>query len=176
MLLIKRLLTLWGAISGLLLITIWVYFSYQFNFQNKAKINSASSKDITHILNWARLGGNRVQSVLHSYESSRSFTGDHLDIYAIQTTGISEDELQNTDLWSRGDQLDAISSKGVSLVNSFISSNTDYNWFPNKEQLMSKRMYITSWSISFHSKQATSAQIIFVNPATNIVYYASVKT
>ncbi len=176
MLLIKKLLTLWGAISGLLVFTLWVYFSYQSNSHNTAKVNTASSKDITYILNWARLGNDRVKSVVHSYESSRSLTGDHLDIYEIQTTGISEDELQNTEFWSRGDQLDTVLTKGVSLVNSFISSNTDYSWFPNKEQLMSKLMYIYSWSISFHSKQATSAQIIFVNPVTNKVYYASVKT
>ena len=151
------------------------FFAYQFYFGNKAEINNTTTNDVRFVLNWPGLGEERIQSVLNSYESARSLTGDHLDAYEIQTSSISIEELQDINYWTRGDKLNGILKEGVDLVNMFIHSDM-IPWFPDKKTVNSNQIYIYSWSILFHNKRATSAKIIFVKPSENMVYYASIKS
>ncbi|MDH5731507.1 MAG: hypothetical protein OEZ58_21185 [Gammaproteobacteria bacterium] len=171
----KSILAMWGVISGLLVLVALVFFAYQFYFGNKVKINKATTNDVRFVLNWPGLGEKKIQSVLNSYESARSLTGDHLDAYEIQTSGISIEELQDTNTWTRGDKLNGILKEGVDLVNIFIHSDK-FPWFPDEKTILSNQIYIYSWSILFHNKRAASAKIIFVKPSENKVYYASVKS
>ena len=70
----------------------YILFSYKWHFENKPQIGSATNSDVRFVLNWPSLGDERIESVLNSYESSRSLTGDHLDAYEILTNGISIDD------------------------------------------------------------------------------------
>ena len=171
---LKNILAVWGAISGLLLLIAISFFSYKWQFGNKTQIGSATIADVRFVLNWSRLGGDGIKSVLNSYESSRSLTGDHLDAYEILTNGISVDDLQDQDVWRRGDNLDGVLEQGVELVSSFVRSD-NLDWFPTDETIRSDQIYIYSWSILFHNRKATAAKIIFAKPSENKVYYASVK-
>ncbi len=172
---VKSILAIWGAISGLLLLCALAFITYNFTFGNKPKHDVATIEDVRFVLNWPDLGDERITSVLHSYESARSLTGDHIDAYEILTSNISVQELQNSKNWMRGDTLDGVLREGVELVRMF-SDVQKLPWFPSDEALTSEKIYVYSWSVLFHGNRATSAQLIFAKPSENTIYYASVKS
>jgi hypothetical protein len=175
---LKTILAIWGGVSGILLIIAVSYVAYSFTAGNTVRLDSATKKDVRFVLNWCELGEQRIESVLHSYESARSFTGDHLDAYAIKVTNVSLSELEKPShdyiKWTRGDNLNGFLKQGVELISSFADLGK-LKWFPDLEELSSDKIYVNSWLIEIHSERPTAAQIIFVNPKEKIVYYASVK-
>ena len=175
---LKAILAVWGGVSGILLIIAVSYLAYGFTIGNKDRLDSASKKDVRFVLNWCELGDKRIESVLHSYQSARSLTGDHLDAYAIKIANVSLSELEKPShdyvKWTRGDKLAGVLKQGVELISSFADLDK-LKWFPNLEQLSSDKIYVNSWLIEMHGERPTAAQIIFVNPADKVVYYASVK-
>jgi hypothetical protein len=68
-----------GAATLIFLVTLGVSIIQQ----STTKINKAKPKDVFFILNASEIPTNQNLKVLASYESSRSFTGDHLDYYCI---------------------------------------------------------------------------------------------
>ena len=176
---LKTILAVWSGVSGILLIIAVTYAAYGFTIGNKDRFDSASIKDVRFVLNWCELGDKRIESVLHSYESARSLTGDHVDAYAIKITNVSLSELEKPShdyiKWTRGDKLSGALKQGVELISSFADLDK-LKWFPSQEQLSSDKIYVSSWLIEMHGERPTAAQIIFVNPADKVVYYASVKT
>lgn len=176
---IKSILAVWGAISGIILIGASVYIAFEFTIGNADEYDTASNNDVRFVLNWCELGDDRIESVLHSYESSHSLTGDHLDAYAIKITHANINELETPSQdyikWTRGDKLQGVLKQSVDLVSSFVGLD-ELAWFPSKGQLSSSEFYVNSWSILLHGERPTAVKLIFVNPSNNIVYYASVKT
>ncbi len=171
---IKIILAVWGAISGLLLFVALGLLAYQVYFGNESQHNIATVNDVRFVLNWPNLGDERITAVLNSYESGRSLTGDHLDAYEIETSGVSVEDLQDPNTWVRGDKLEGVLKKGVELISSFVELD-ELPWFPDKNALMSDEIYVYSWSVLFHGKRATAAKLIFAKPSENKVFYASVK-
>jgi len=171
-------LTVWGGVSGILLIIAVVYAGYALTIGNRDKYDSASREDVRFVLNWSGLGDKRIESVLHSYESSRSLTGDHFDAYAIKIANVKLSKLEKPthdyNAWIRGDKLNGVLKQSVELISSFADLKK-LKWFPNIEQLSSDKIYVNPWLIVLYGERPTAAQIIFVNPTENIVYYASVK-
>jgi len=49
------------------------------------RFNKATPKDLLFILNWGGISTNQNFEVIPSYQSRRSFTGDHVDYYCIAT-------------------------------------------------------------------------------------------
>ena len=171
----KSILTIIGGISISLLLGLFVFVLYESAYNNQTRIDTANKDDVQFILNWAELKNCNIKSILHSYESPRSFLGDHMDLYEIQVDHIQLEALKNNTMWTQGNKADMILKKGIELVDMFTSSNK-IKWFPKKEILMSKHIYIYAWTILFHHKHATAAKIIFINPTNNKIYYASVQT
>lgn len=175
---LKTVLAIWGGISGILLIIAVAYVAYSFTIGDTDRYDTATNKDVRFVLNWCELGDQRIASVLHSYQSSRSLTGDHLDVYAIKITRVSLNELEkpshNHIKWTRGDNLSGVLKQGVELISSF-SDLDKLKWFPSLSKLSSDKIYVNPWLIELHGERPIAAQIIFVNPTDKIVYYASVK-
>ena len=173
----------WGAVSliGLLVVAlIGAYSMRNFGVTESDKTDKASKEDVRFILNWCRIGDSRTDEVLHSYESSRSFTGDHVDLYAIKVRDLSIVDLKapSSDAdggWLRCDKLSPVFVDAVRLVSGF-SRSDDRLWFPEEADLLSGKYYIWVWSVYLHGQRASSAQIIFANPETSTLYYSSVKT
>jgi hypothetical protein len=69
-----------GALSLLLLLVGAVLIVYQ----GTDKVNRAKRDDALFILNYGGITTNQDFKVIASYESARSFTGDHLDYYCIE--------------------------------------------------------------------------------------------
>ncbi|MDR0534795.1 MAG: hypothetical protein LBG65_00300 [Puniceicoccales bacterium] len=177
---LKWALLIWGAISliGILILLCSTAY-YGFGPGNSDKIGKASEKDVRFVLNWCRLGDARIEKVLHSHESARSFTGDHLDAYAIKVKNLTISDLKNPESdfdggWIRCDKLDPIISGAVKLVSGFAKSD-QLDWFPQESDLLSDRYYIWIWSIGLQGRRPGSAKIIFAHPESGVLYYSSVK-
>ena len=174
---IRVILLAWGALSGVAVLAIGSYLFYQYSYGNTNKSDQAKIEEVRFVLNWANLGDDRIESVKHSYTSSRSLTGDHLDAYAIQITKVELSELKTKERggqkWTQGDQANGVLKESIELVSSFVNSDK-LNWFPSEEKLLSNKVHITSWSILLHDERVTAAKLTFVFPEKKMVYYASV--
>ncbi len=172
----------WGILSFALALIIAALIARRFSDWPEAKpsVDVAQKNDVRFVLNWCGLGETRTEAVINSYTSPRSFTGDHVDAYAIKVRGLGPADMkppaQSSDGgWVRCDQLDATSRDALRLAAAF-SSSPDTAWFPSEEELASSRYFLWVWSITLHGRRATAAKLIFARPEDGMLFYSSVKT
>ncbi len=173
---VKNILALVGGAALVFIAIATVSALYYYQWDNVPRHNVKDKQDVRFVLNWSNLGEDRIKSVKHSYTSERSLTGDHIDAYAIEITGVSIDELENQKYikWMRGDKAEGIFKEAVVLASGFIDLDK-LAWFPSKEVLLSKKIYMNSWAIMLHGVHVTQAKLIFAVPSENMIYYVSVK-
>ncbi|GHT44449.1 hypothetical protein FACS189454_01860 [Planctomycetales bacterium] len=170
---IQLLLTIWGGISLVGIGVLAGYILYLWTLENKTVVDKATKSDVTFVLNWCELGDQRIDKVLNSYVSARSFTGDHLDAYAIKITDVTVDELINNKhnkagLWYRGDNLPPVLDDAVSFISGWSEKPA---WFPTKNSIRTQDFYVYPRSIHYHEIKPTAAFLIFIKPAEKTVYY-----
>ncbi len=175
---LRQILLIWGGLSLLGVIGIVGFVAFQVSLGNRNKIDSASVNDVRFVLNWCELGEHRIDKVLHSYVSSRSFTGDHLDAFAIKISKLEINELISTPSderrrWYRGDQLPAVLNDAVTFVGPWQS---EIPWFPKEAELRSAEFYVYPFSTYFHGLTPTAVELIFVRPSDKMVFYFGAKT
>jgi len=168
---------IWGTFSLLLVIASLGFVFYALEWGNQPKIDKVSVNDVQFVLNWCDLGKHRIEKVEKSYVSARSFTGDHLDAYALQISPVESSELtQNTingsRRWYRGDELPETLKIAVETVSWF---HREIPWFPTVDELKSAAYYVSPWSIGFHGLRPDIIEIIFIRPADSRVFYISSK-
>ena len=171
-------LLVWGGISLVGVVGVAAFLAYQLGPGNRDKTDSASTHDVRFVLNWCGLGDERTERVLHSHVSARSFTGDHLDAYAIKITKVEVAELESktndfSGRWYRGDQLPQILDEAVKFVSGW---HHEIPWFPTEAELRSSEFYVYSWSIYCHGVTPSAAELIFVRPSDKMVFYFGGKT
>ena len=167
----KNALAIWGGISLFGIILIISYLGYSNSIGNKTVENKATTSDVRFVLNWCKLGDERIEKVLNSYESGRSFTGDYLDAYAIEISNVAENELNNKG-WYRLDDLPKVLNDAVELANGW---QYRIPWFPKMDELNPKSVYVYPWSIYCNGTDPTGTQLIFVVPNDKMVYYLGTK-
>ena len=176
---IKNVFAIWGAVSFLAILLIGGYVGYKIGPGNTDRTNKATAKDVRFVLNWCELGEKRFKNIIHSFESSRSLTGDHYNAYELRISHVDLGVLKKTDdmstQWIRGDKVSPVLKDAISLVSTFRNDQTK-KWFPATQELLSKKFYVYAWRTVLHGAQTTSAQLIFIRPADDTVFYASVKT
>jgi len=175
---LKYLFLVWGVFTFGIALLLGVFFFSGFYKKNVTQINKASPRDVAEALNVCGLGAKRIQQVVHSYESYRSFGGDHVDAYAILLSHVDESELTSRNgNWIVGDYTPHLLADTIKPVGAyFVSTSNPINWFPKNEDLLSENYYIYIWTITMRGNHANAAQIIFVTPETKMLYYFSVKT
>ncbi len=161
-----------GGFTILSLIIIFIYSSLSFTLFNKNKVNKATKSDVGFVLNWCGIGDDRINKVINSYESARSFTGDHLDAYAIKLNNVSIDDITNRKnyKWYRCDKLPDILDKSVSFIDGW---TYEIPWFPKKME--QSNYYLYPWSTYFNGVTPSSAQLIFLDVENEMIYYISAK-
>jgi len=174
----KWLFFAWGGLSLVGAVAVAAAIAYGIGPGNRTKLDKASPQDVRFVLNWCNLGDNRIEKVLHSHVSARSFTGDHLDAYAIKISHVTVEELTaNTDAfrgrWYRGDQLPKVLDDAVSFVGGWLH---EIEWFPTETELRSAEVYVYPWSIDCHGIRPSAAKIIFVRPKDKMVFFFGGKT
>lgn len=168
----KNALAIWGGISLIGIILILGYLAYSTSIGNKTVVNKATTSDVRFVLNWCGLGDQRIEKVLNSYESGRSFTGDYLDAYAIEISNVTELELKNDKGWHRLDNLPKVLNDAVELANSW---QYQIPWFPKMDELNPENVYVYPWSIYCNGIDPTGTELIFVIPNDKMVYYLGTK-
>lgn len=176
----KWIFFIWGGISLLGVIVIAGFITYRQGYGNRPKSDIATPRDVRFVLNWCRLGDERIDKILHSYESSRSLTGDHLVAYAIKITHVDLSELtsitdESQGRWYRGDKLPQFIDAAVDYVSGYLGWN-EISWFPNENELRSEKIYLYPWSVYYHGVRPTAAQLIFIRPSDKMVFYISGKS
>jgi hypothetical protein len=164
---IKWLLIIWGAVSAFGVITIVGIIAYHATIGNRDVTEKADKRDVRFVLNWCSLGDERIDSVIQSYQSSRSFTGDHLDAYSIKISHVALDELQ-TDDWQRADIATGVYKEAIDFMSGWLH---EIPWFPSMDDIRSQKYYIYLWRIDFHGKTPDAASIILIRPEDNMVFY-----
>jgi hypothetical protein len=144
----------------------------------RTKTDTAGKPDVRFVLNWCRLGAERTEEVVKSHISHRSFTGDHLDAYAIKLTHLSAAELEAaSDHLSRWHRADGILPQILSdAVDFATSARHEIPWFPSKEKLLTSDFHIFPWSIRCHGITPSGVKLIFANPSEKMLYYISLET
>jgi hypothetical protein len=172
----KASLVVWGGLCFIGALAVAGFAIYRFSVGNRDEVDLASSRDVRFVLNWCELGDKRIEKVLHSYVSSRSLTGDHLDAYAIKITHVAVEELAaSKDRCYRGDELPKIVDDAVAFVGSWLGSDK-IPWFPKEKELRSHEFYVYPWSIYCHGVRPTAVELIFIRPSDKMVFFFSGKT
>jgi hypothetical protein len=167
----------WGALTllGTLIFGCIIGYSLISNSQSSGK--TASKRDVRYVLNWCGLGDQRIEEVMHSYVSSRSFTGDHLDAHAIRISHVDLSELTRKDdsqkIWYRCDQVDGLMEDTLVFVRGWLGA--EIPWFPSYEELRSGDMYVYPWSIYTHGTKPSAVELIFIRPKDNMIFYFGCK-
>jgi len=174
----KWFLIVWGILCFVGMVGIAGLIAYNLGPGNRSSDKTASPHDVRFVLNWCGLGDARTKEVIHSYRSSRSFTGDHLDAHAIRLTHVEASELKKdtfgTTGWTRCDEATGVLKDAVDFIVGWLPSD-EIPWFPQSEELSSAEMYVYPWSIYCHGTRPTSAKLIFVRPKDRMVFYISTK-
>ncbi len=174
----KKILLIWGGIALVLFIGIGGYIIYALGPGNKNVINKVTVKDVRFVLNQIELGDERIEAVINSYVSSRSFTGDHLDAFAIKISHVDVAEIAEMkdryrEKWFRGDQLARVVDDAVSFI---ATAQWEIPWFPEEASLKSNNFYVYPVSIHYYGTYPSAAELIFIQPSSNMIYYISLKT
>ncbi len=177
----RWLLMVWGGISlvgGLFLVGL---IAYQFGPGNRAKFDRASVHDVRFVLNHCGLGEKRTERVIHSYQSVRSFTGDHLDAYQIKVSNLSIEELcpPKGDFshrgWYRGDQLPKIPDEALKFIIEFCNDRKA-PWFPTEKEIRTNKCFVQVSRVLYYGNRVSMAQVIIARPEDSMIFYISVKT
>ena len=182
-LILRWLLLVWGAISLVGACVMAVMFAISMRplgpGQNADVNDKANADDVRFVLNECKIGEAKTVKVMHSHVSARSFTGDHVDAYAIKIKAVDQAQLEAPpspfgEGWVRGDAANPAIRDAIKLATDFTKSD-HLSWFPLESELLSRRYYVWVCGIFLHGSRATEAYLIFVRPEDDMVFYVSVK-
>ncbi|MGX9727648.1 MAG: hypothetical protein ACTFAK_10125 [Candidatus Electronema sp. VV] len=168
----------YALVCTLVMTTFIVAISYKILIGNRGSDAPASKKDAERIMNWCGLDKNRVDEVLHSHISARSFSGDYLDAHAIRLSSLEEHELlknETADGWFRCDQASGVLKDALDFAAAWVPSS-EVPWFPSEKEVRSKEMYVKSWTLRYDGSMLSEAVLIFVRPRDKMLFFVSVKT
>lgn len=143
------------------------------------KINHVTPDKAMFVLNWGQIGDkSKIQRVIHSYESPRSFTGDGIDAYCLQIDRFPEEILRKGnsghEVWVKPPIDDAL-FLGALETATMMAHSDNLAWFPSAESLNSKRFYLNFWTIVAHNHMVTTVQLIAYDREERKIYYADAK-
>jgi hypothetical protein len=150
-----------------------VVAAWTFHNSTSERVNTAKRKDVLFVLNWGGVSTNQDFKIIASYQSPRSFTGDHLDYYCIELSKFEVSDYEKND-WHDGPEQNPLLADALEL--SVNDARQHGDCFPSADEANSATMKIMFWSVELHGRQPTSADIILYNPKNKRLYYVSYKT
>ncbi len=143
------------------------------------KINHITPDKAIFVLNWGQISDkSKIESVIHSYESPRSFTGDGVDAYCLQIDRFPEELLRKDDsghaVWIKPPIDDELLLEALKTATMMVHS-ANLAWFPSAEALNSNSFYLNFWTIVAHNHRVTTVQLIAYDREERKIYYADTK-
>jgi len=160
-------------IGGASLLAVVCFGSWYLYSNFSEKVNKASRKDAVFILNVGGLSPDQDYRITSSYESSRSFTGDHLDYYCIELPKFEVAEWAK-DQWHSGPETDSLLADALELAVN--DARQHGGCIPSAQEANSAGMKIMFWQVVLHDRQPTAADIILYDSQKQKLYYVSFKT
>ena len=159
-----------GAAS---LLAVVGFGSWNLYSNSSERVNQASRKDALFILNWGGLSTDQNYKVTSSYESSRNFTGDHLDYFCIELPKFEVAEWAKNE-WHDGPEKDSLLAEALELAVN--DAHQHGGCIPSVKEANSAAMKIMFWQVVLHDRQAMAADIILYDSQKQMLYYVSFKT
>ena len=156
-----------AALSAIVVFGISVVYS-----GSKDRINKASRKDVAFVLNLAGVPTDQNYRVVSSYESARSFTGDHLDYFCIDLPRFEIADRQKDD-WHSGPESNPLMVEALKLALDGVHQRD--NCIPAVQNANSPAMQIMFPQVVLRNGHATAADIILHDSQTRMLYYVSFK-
>jgi len=148
--------------------------------KEKPRIDRITPSKAMFVLHWSNIGDKaKIEKILHSFESPRSFTGDHADFYSLKIDKFPEPILQLNDkepvkYWIEGPVNNSILKDAIDAVCVGASSES-VAWFPQPTEINSNRFYLSFNTVVIHNQYPTAVQLIAYDRKEKILYYASIK-
>jgi hypothetical protein len=159
-----------GAVTLLAIVVLGISVMYS---GSKDRINRASRKDVAFILNWAGISTDQNYRVVSSYESARSFTGDHLDYSCIELPRFETADPQKGD-WHSGPESNPLIAEALQLALS--DAHQRGTCVPAVQEANSPAMQMMFPQVLLRNGHATAADIILYDSKQRMLYYVSFKT
>jgi hypothetical protein len=174
---VQALLIAWGIFS-LVAVLIWLLTflrggDVEMREGGPGRTDKMTMEAAKFMLRTEPLNTAKMERVVHSFESARAFTGDHMDAVAVKVTGLPVSEFEKLDQvlhasWVRGDKVDDVTKGALS-----IGRNRD--WLPPNAEVLTEDYYINPGTIVLHDGHLTEAELLYVNLKTQMVYYINFK-
>ena len=164
------------AIVGGIVVAVLIARTYS---PGGARIDNVTADEAMFILHGGEIGSkSKVLRVLHSYQSPRSLTGDHVDAYCLQIDHFPEEvirkEASGREVWLRPPIENPILVEAIKTASMMVSSD-NLAWFPSAKMLNSKRYYLSFQTIYAHNQIPTAVRLIAYDREERNIYYADVK-
>jgi len=140
--------------------------------QSRDRVNKAGRKDVLLILTRSGIPTNQDFKLIASYESSTTFTGDHLDYYCMELSKFEVADWRK-DEWHDGPEKNPIFAEA--LKEGVDEAHQENNCFPSPEEANSETMKIMFGDVLVDSLHPISADITLYDPKTKKLYYVSYK-
>jgi hypothetical protein len=140
---------------------------------SKDRVNKADRKDVAFILNWAGIPKDQNYRVVSSYESARSFTGDHLDYFCINLPRFEIADQQKGD-WHSGPESNPLIAEALQLA--LDDAHQRGTLCPCSARGKSPAMQMMFPQVLLRNGHATAADIILYDSKQRMLYYVSFKT
>ena len=146
---------------------------------SSARIDHVTADKAMFILHGGEIGNkSKVLHVLHSYQTPRSFTGDHVDAYCLKIDHFPEEvvrkEASGREVWLRPPIVNPILVEAIKTA-SMMAHSDNLAWFPSAEMLNSRRYYLSFQTIYAHNQIPTAVRLIAYDREEQNIYYADVK-
>lgn len=162
-----------GALSVLLFLIAAILVGSDLYSGMSDKFNRATPKDVLFVLNWGGISTNQTFKVIGSYQSRRSFTGDHVDYYCIELPKFEVTDLQKNE-WHDAPEENPLLAQALEVAVNGAHEHIDC--FPPTEKANSKAMKLKFVSVTLNDRFATAADIILYDRDNGRLYYVSFKT
>ncbi len=170
---LKRGLMIWGAVSLIGIIIFYVTLTYQMSARKTGTVKS-DDQDVRFVFESFGISQDQPIKLEPSDNASGSWSGDYMKVFAVKLAHIEESELiQKLDV-IRGDKLTPIIRNCVEFVTSFTDQD-ELRWFPTSKQIFSDTYYVYPVRTVLHGTLPDSVQVIVIRPSDKMVFFAGVK-
>jgi hypothetical protein len=140
------------------------------------KVDFATTNDVQFVFNWGHVPLNQSYRVVHSYRTAASFSGDHLEAYAIQIEAFPEGLLEGRERpkWAPGPFTNDFCVKA--LREAEVQAVSDrLTWFPQADTLNSPAFYVHFEQITLSDDVVYAARVLAYERRSKTLYFISYK-
>lgn len=163
-------LQIFGALALAALLVIVGFFAYSI-YSNNDRTEIASKKETQFIFNSSGLKADQEYKVISSFQSARTFTGDHSDHFCLEISAFYPD-VNNKTKWKFVPDLSRPEQDAVASA----ESETEAAECFKRQKTEFRNLQVYPPSVYLHHGYVTSYEVILFDAQTNRLFYKSYKS